>query len=218
MKSRPGRPVLLPTSPGSLGDEALLRGAIAGLEQAGDSFIHVTCTPAKWPGLQSAKHVTLSSAFAVSPLRRAVRRAEINRFGRRHRRLTFIGADMLDGRYGRSCARWALIEDIASAGVAVDVVGFSWNASPKQSILQAIGRLPDTVSFFAREEPSALRFAEHTGRAVSSGADLAFLLEPQGDATRAAVAVRPDDGRPLVAITVNAAQLGGRLAWSASTL
>lgn len=135
---------------GSLGDEALIRGALSLCEA--DVLLQAD-RQHEWvlPGVRTVTDVALADYQA----------------------LVLIGADCVDGLYGRG--PMDLIEDVAGR-MPTRIVSFGLRPNPDPNAVVWLQRLASMgVQFAVRGAMSARRFVEHVGVEAISASDLAFL-------------------------------------------
>ena len=166
--------VLTPAPPRSLGDEAIIRGLLNGLDKDPGSlrFIESSSTKAGY-GWASVLVVGIqgpalsSRVSGLAHLSLLVRASDVY----------VLGADVLDGHYSIELSRRRIeFARLAErAGAAVSIVSYSLNESPGPQARQALAKVPPTVRLVARDPLSAARTFEFAGRDAVLGADLAFL-------------------------------------------
>jgi polysaccharide pyruvyl transferase WcaK-like protein len=178
--------ILPPAAPGSLGDEALVTGAIEYLRDKGIKRIGVLSYDPKlqWKNLElvsgkSELHHhflggSLGSPKALFHFANAVYQYE---------RFYCIGADVMDGYYYEhdTLQRVKFVSIANAMGVDTAVLGFSFNSQPKPRSVEALNNLPETVRLCVRDPVSHQRLVHHLKRPVELVADLAFLLQPIED-------------------------------------
>lgn len=174
--------IVPPTSPGSLGDDAMICALTDTLRQQGADVIALTeerPTNGRRFNARADEAVDLSTYFRrkSDPVQEA---EKFLRSTRRYRHLFVLGADVLDGFYSArlSTRRLALAMWAARAGMQVTLVGFSYNDAPHPSAIEAMRQLPRGVRVCPRDPVSAARLERYTGRGVTQVADMAFLLQP----------------------------------------
>jgi polysaccharide pyruvyl transferase WcaK-like protein len=210
---RPGPERLLilpPASPGSVGDEACLSaltGALAARRPCSISLL--TYDPlSRWD------HVPLAEGIlALGEYFQSGSKSELLRFmvwAGRFERFHVLGTDVLDGVYSeeRSLRRIHLIRAAAQAGTTAVLSGISISDTASSRCLKSLGSLPEEVTLRCRDEISRDRLEAATGRKVELTADVAFLLEPDGDSPlvgdmAAWVRAERTAGRIVVGINVN---------------
>jgi polysaccharide pyruvyl transferase WcaK-like protein len=185
--SRPKREdsiLVAPSRTGSLGDEAMLQGAVNELKRRGAKRIAILCyEPSdRWnvpdpavlqvcvPGLRRGLGLTSCLRFCI--------------LAARYRAIFFIAADCLDGGYGvqREIARLELAELASLCALNVIISGFSFNRHPDTVLARRISTLPEGIQFRVRDPLSLIRFHSETAKPAALAADIAFLL---GQATSA---------------------------------
>ncbi len=174
-----GTLILPPTHPGSVGDEAMMVVCMARLLDEGHAFsIADFASGDRWPGEPpGTPHVDLSDFFGARHLRSM---PEVVRLLRGFSRLWCLGADVIDGHYSEvgSLRRIAFVELAARLGLEASILGFSFNESPSELVVEALSKLPAGVRLHARDPRSHARLLAHLGRPVRLVADLAFGLAP----------------------------------------
>ncbi len=186
--SHPSLLILPPSSPGSLGDEAVLTALVQQSRAIGIGEIGlVACSDMDdWSYLNTTgAPAVLKELFFYHTWRERVR--FINAVGR-YNAFYVAGTDVLDGAYSErfSTSRLALASLAHAAGAVSSIVSFSMNAQPSVTVLDAFKHLSPQVRLCARDAMSRKRLADYLGRDVDLTADIAFLLEPdnEGPATR----------------------------------
>jgi polysaccharide pyruvyl transferase WcaK-like protein/glycosyltransferase involved in cell wall biosynthesis len=174
--------VLPPTHPGSVGDEAMMMVCMDHLMGQGRRFAIADFAPGdRWPGEPpGTAHVDLSGFFGARHLRSMSEVAQrLRGFGR----LWCLGADVIDGHYSEvgSLRRVSLVRLAAEIGLEASILGFSFNESPSELVVEALQGLPASVRLNARDPRSHTRLLERLGRPVDLVADLAFGLSPASD-------------------------------------
>lgn len=97
----------------------------------------------------------------------------------RARHMLIVGADMLDGHYGKDAiGRRLTVAHLAHrCGVKVRVVGCSFSTDPHPETIARLKQMP-WLEIFARDKVSQDRMKAALGRDIRLVADVAFLLEP----------------------------------------
>ena len=175
---RPDRVLVLPPStPGNVGDAAMILGLCRLLSPDDNTFRPVFIDYDRvgewqeWLGGGSAGLLPDSPAdFA---------RWTPNLTGTAQ--LYVIGADVLDGKYNlrRSLSRLRLAAFAAEAGKPVTITGFSMRSDPPAAIKAEFRRLPESVRVCTRDRLSQDRLQNMLSRPVPLVADLAFMLQPK---------------------------------------
>jgi polysaccharide pyruvyl transferase WcaK-like protein len=180
--------VLPPFSPGSLGDEALVEGTLAELRRRGwlPTLIEYR-RERRWGPAKGSPSLDMSAYFHldhnVAPFSRRDLAAFRSALGG-YSRFVMIGADILDGYYNssRTTRRLLLAHLAARAGLDTAVISCSLNGIPTRRALAELRALPTSVRFVVRDELSHARMESVLGRPCQLGADVAFLMEPDGSA------------------------------------
>lgn len=199
-----------PTTPGSLGDEAMMIVCMEHLRQQGRTIVIADFKPGdRWPGEPPGTfHIDLSEFFGTAHLRSLPRVIE---HLRRCDRVWCLGADVMDGHYSEvgSLRRVTLLRLAADLGVEVSILGFSLNEAPSGLVLEALRGLPGSVRMCLRDPKSHERAIEHLGRPVELVADVAFGLRTPihlGLEEREAIAWihgQQDQGRRVLGLNVS---------------
>ncbi|MEK6237659.1 MAG: polysaccharide pyruvyl transferase family protein, partial [Planctomycetales bacterium] len=207
--NRAGESVLiLPPAPqGSLGDEALVRGAMRGLRDQGIPRIGLLgYGDQELGGLSGVdERIALRGLFddSLGPSMRFALQAS------RYDSFLVLGADVVDGAYSprRSVYRLNLCRLAALTGAECRVIGFSMNASPAPEAVEAFRALPDAVALYPRDPNSLRRLEQSAGRPAQLCADPAFLLEPKSgaavDRASAWIDRQRAEGRTILGLNAN---------------
>ena len=202
--------VLPPWSPGSIGDEAVMRTAIAQLRKLGFKMI----TLIAYEPNESWGHVgELDSLFDLQAFfKHQTWRSQMTFAQRVSRCAQFyvFGTDMMDGFYGEqlSVDRATLAGLAARVGVRTQIVSISFNNTPTPGSVSALRALPAAVRITARDPISHERLVRIIQRPIELAADVAFLLEPETDSqtvktTLDWVRAQKAMGRTVVGVNVN---------------
>lgn len=170
--------VLPASTPGSLGDAAMLAGLkeLLGATQAGRLRSFGYRDAREWVGETAGASAGLVPSSTL----------DFVRFAKRVRELSVLyvnGADVLDGKYSleRSLQRLHLAKFVAELGRPVTVTGFSLREDVPQAIVRAFRALPHEVRLCARDPRTHARLAARLDRQAVKVADLAFLMKPSID-------------------------------------
>ncbi len=171
-----GNVLLFPgDDPGSLGDEAIMRGTIGQLRLRGANRIGIVRRrtrgiPISYLGPDVKEEPIWNGAFSF-----------INVL-RRYGVLVILGADVMDGYYSerQSCELITYANAAATWGRGAAILGCSFNNTPSASVCRSIGALHSEVVFSIRDPRSLERFVAATGRSAKLAMDPAFLMEPSG--------------------------------------
>lgn len=196
-----------PTHPNSLGDEAMMAGALSAFRRLGRPVTvlsHDEREPwsARFPEIQNEagyrELVTRHRHTAILRLARLAHTASD---------VFLIGADVLDGGYGDWHVRTKLdlLTVLQAAGLRVHVGGFSFKAGASPGAINAFSALDARATIVLRDPASHRRFEIATGRSASLGADLAFLYDgpPASPPEAAWLAQRRAAGSTLVGYNLN---------------
>jgi polysaccharide pyruvyl transferase WcaK-like protein len=167
--------VLPASTPGSLGDAAMLCGLQELLGRAGHRPLRYFGyrDPDEWVGEMAGGSAGRLPASVL----------DFARFPRRAQDLGVLyvnGADVLDGKYSleRSLQRLHLAKFVAELGRPVTITGFSLREDLPPAIALAFRALPHSVRLCARDPRTHARLATLLGREAVQVADLAFLMKP----------------------------------------
>jgi polysaccharide pyruvyl transferase WcaK-like protein len=178
------------SSEGSLGDEAMIMGAIdflsvQGLEKVGILSAH---NRQNWQGYDLVQgcdlvNVGLEIKFFSLDFSPNDGRSyhQFNQLAQQYTHFLVPGADVMDGYYSEASPllKLRLISLAQGAGLDCSLGGFSFNRQPKPSCIQALQKLPKNVKLHARDPQSKVRFEQQLHRPINLVADLAFLLSPK---------------------------------------
>jgi polysaccharide pyruvyl transferase WcaK-like protein len=159
--------LIAPAAMGSLGDELLVRGALALLPA--DVRVAAWSARDQWPATADAAATKALRArqHLAGPWTRFVSSSWSS--------AVFIGADVLDGTYNlKNLAALDLLDAVAARGRPAAVVGFSFSTRPLAEMVERIRGSHPGVRFVARGEASAARFRAATGRPCAVAPDLSW--------------------------------------------
>jgi coenzyme F420 hydrogenase subunit beta len=172
--------IVPPSSPGSLGDEAVLRSTLTELERRGiDRFVFFSYSDDDdWSHLDKRIDSISVRAFLTYRSTRDALRMLYHR--RSAKRLFVCGTDVLDGHHnlGRSLGRIATIKLIADSGLPTTILGASFSEEAEPATRYAIERIPANVTFCARDPISFDVMQRIRAEGTKLVADPAFLLQP----------------------------------------
>jgi polysaccharide pyruvyl transferase WcaK-like protein len=207
--ARDGSRHLLLAAPGNgnIGDQAMFESFLASVE--GPVCVLV----------RNAQHVTVSAVHrgrvdvvSLPALVYGTGRSHV-RDVRRFRSLlggatslSIIGADVMDGAYNlRASLRRALLAELAAgSGVDTRILGFSWNANPRDAAVRALQKASRRGAVLMLRDPFSAERARADGlENVVSVADTVFSLkDADEDAARSLVDL--PSGRHLALVNVSA--------------
>ena len=209
-KSQARALVIPPSSPGSLGDEAVLNAFVGLLREHGIRDVGIVSyrREDQWEHVRGVSHrLVLHDHFRGGSLGALVRFAAK---ARRYGRVYLLGTDVIDGHYNtiRSLRRIELVRTAARVGVMTSIVGCSFNDAAPAQVIAALRSLPEDVRICCRDPISQSATAAALGRAVELVADPAVLLPADHDAecVRCAaqwVTVQRDRARTVLGVNVN---------------
>lgn len=171
--------IATPTTPGSLGDQAMLDAATSHMIGAGG---HAAVFPHA-PRLRSNVRVFhgRDRMSVVVAMGRALLASN---------RVAFIGADVLDGVYHgpSSLKRLRSLRLAQRLGKRARVLGSSWSTTPAPEVIDFLRKAPD-LEVLARDPISRERMQKDLGRDIRLVADLGFLLQPEARSPAARAAI-----------------------------
>jgi len=174
--------VILPaTSPGGIGDDALVSATIQHLRDQGINKICLISYPQVSPLNFTEK---VDDTVDMSDYFLEFNSKDLLKFllhTWRYRFFLQIGADVLDGYYSPQRTRQRLqIANYASAtGMDTTIIGFSFNENPHKKALKSFQHLNEKVRICFRDAISKERFAKQfPNKKTYQTADVAFLLKP----------------------------------------
>lgn len=176
--------VFVPTSFGSLGDEAMVLASIDYLNEQGiENIILIDYTDKEKTkyaanvlsniNLRGFLVYTKWSNFLASFLYAGWK---INQY----ERLYCLGADLMDGYYSNFATfkKVKLVEIASMLGLSTGILGFSYNRQPTNLSKELLSALPPQVKLCARDPVSYQRLTDFVAHPANLVADLAFLLQP----------------------------------------
>lgn len=168
----------------NLGDQALLLGAVEGLQKF--SIIHIIKTGSDAPSkaleiaeFSDRKRVRFHNFDVVFASKRSFRELlALILFCGKFRQLYFIGADVLDGTYSaEETARFfEVVNILAGLNSRLVVVGSSFSKGMTDEAKVGLKNLDKNVNFYCRDELSLARVLPFFEARLS--ADAAFLMRP----------------------------------------
>lgn len=131
--------------------------------------------------VQTRAHAILASDHSPTTTLRIMSRMLLTCSG-----IGSIGADILDGVYGKSQVfkRLRMLRIAHAVGRKTRVFGASWSENPHPEVAAAL-RNADWLEICARDPVSQARMEKAFGRPIPLVADLAFLLKPEFQAETA---------------------------------
>lgn len=203
--------LLPPTSPGSLGDQAIMCASLSELLAQGMRRIVIISyqDDDDWSYLASpqVEILPMQDYFAYSAWRVRFRFAYV---ASRQRHIYFYGTDQMDGFYFESflLKQLDLLRLGVQCGTPGTIVGFSYNRKPTPRAVQAVQELPPNVTLCVRDPISIQRVSQYIHRPLKLTADAAFLLRPAAASPRIAEVLKwirqqRDEGRILVGVNLN---------------
>ena len=206
--------VLVPAAYGSLGDSAMVHGAIEGIRNrfpnARIDLLSIY-SGERWPRIprhrqghrrpSTGMHAVAVGSALPSPgggvrLLRAARR----------------GCPRRPLRPDESVARLELLRLAHAVGLETRVLGFSMNEHPADAACAALSEIGAFAPLFARDPISMSRLEARGVPGLVSAADVAFLMRPDGASpsgrnARAWVEEQRAAGRPVIALSLSSSVL-----------
>ena len=180
-KSSPDLAVILMTGPeGSLGDTAMADVLLQELKRSHALAVVLLGYTHADTHCAIIKKTENASAMTLTQL--ALRPWSLVKLVSRTRLLRFIGADVVDGAYGRRNAllRLAVFEAFAVAGANCGIVSFSISDRPDKRCMRVLKDLSTKAQLVVRDPVSFRRLEGRLPGHLIQGADLAFLLKAEG--------------------------------------
>lgn len=168
--------ILPASSPGSLGDEAMLIGLLSEVQQTNVERIGLVTykTDDKWINISNVDEVI------CLPQRRYEWISFLKKIST-YSHLFINGADVLDGHYSvaKSIRRIRVASIAAKIGLKTTVTGFSFRDNASIEVIEELQRLPNSVRLCVRDPVSYRRLTANIKSELDLVADLAFLLKPE---------------------------------------
>jgi colanic acid/amylovoran biosynthesis protein len=197
-------------TPGSLGDEAMIRATVAGLSSRGFGRIDIL---ERHPNRPWGKHlVEVGSVVAQWSTGLGWRRIAKLLCGYSH--LFILGADAMDGAWRVRGSLWRVwfLRMAERLGLRACALGFSFSSAPNPEVARSLAALDDGVGLFARDPLSFRRLKSIGCRNVKLVADLAFLLPPDSRSIHRSLQWAQNqrtEGRAVIGLNIGANALGG---------
>jgi polysaccharide pyruvyl transferase WcaK-like protein len=171
------------SSEGSLGDEAMVLGAISYLQTQGVKKVAILSAHNRqhWQGYEQIGKALEVNFFSLDFRQNdGSLYHQFNHLAQEYTHFLVPGADVMDGYYSEAgpLLKLRLISLAQGTGLHCSLLGFSFNHQPKPTCIRALQKLPKAVKFYARDPSSKLRFEHQINRPINLVADLAFLLQP----------------------------------------
>ncbi|MEA5466102.1 polysaccharide pyruvyl transferase family protein [Leptothoe sp. PORK10 BA2] len=177
--------ILPPASPGSLGDEALVVGAIEYLAQSGITTIGIMSHDPKrqWKIDKPIESTDIKHHYLYGSLSSEKSPYNFLKAVSDYEKFYCIGADVMDGYYSeRDTVQRLKFTSIAhSIGIESSIVSFSFNQQPPVGCVEAFQRLSPNIRLCVRDPISLKRLEKITNNPINQVADLAFLLTPKNN-------------------------------------
>ncbi|MBN1688568.1 MAG: polysaccharide pyruvyl transferase family protein [Candidatus Omnitrophica bacterium] len=172
--------LLPPASPGSLGDEAMLLGAIEQLKVLGVEEIGVLSYMESESWERKVKDPVVKHGYLGNILSSMEALKSFLCAVKTYQYFCCLGADVMDGHYGEqdTLQRFNFLRLADRMGVKTRLLNLSFNEHPALSSVRALRGLPKSIRISARDPLSLMRLEEKGNRPVAQAADLAFLLAP----------------------------------------
>lgn len=187
--------VIPPTTPGSVGDAAMLAATIGQLRLLGFERTDLFYSD-PWPmGEVRVDARVPAQRFLFDGSRFAYGRLLVS-LGR-YTHVFYVGADVVDGAYNpREVGRaLTLLKDAAGLGADCVILGSSFSTSFDPGTRDLLRALPPQVTICGRDPHSVARMEKELERPIRRTADLAFLVTPDGSDPSAVDTIRWIEGR-----------------------
>lgn len=173
--------ILPPTTPGSIGDDAMLSATFAELRKRGFKKIGLLqhgLSEALSFSVTGDESYNLTGYFGDNRVRTAL---DVLRPLTNYDYIFIIGADVLDGYYSdqRSYLRLNLAVKAEQLGLTTTLLGFSYNDTPGKLALKAMKQLGQNTRICVRDPVSRKRINSLIDHPTEQVADVAFLLKPE---------------------------------------
>jgi colanic acid/amylovoran biosynthesis protein len=161
---------------GSVGDHALVCGAVQSIQAAGDvAVVGAPSDGARWRSALDNLGVAVVDMRSGPGLLRCF--VELLRADR----LVVIGADVIDGVYVPASAlkRLGMAAFASRLGKATAVASFSFSSKPNPAVVERMKAYGARISYRVRDRRSLTRFVAATGLPAEQTADLGFQVRPR---------------------------------------
>ncbi len=195
---------VVPSSIGSLGDQAMVGGLVEILQQDGVADVGIVTfgRANPWSRIAGTHH-----AFALDGVWNSL--LAIWRMSG-YERIYYPGADVIDGTYSEnSVGRVLHLATMAHRlGMRATICGFSFRKQPAPLAVEHIRRLPEGVRLCCRDALSQQRLQQLLPREVKLVADLAFNLPPEDSSPkvepiRAWISQQRAEGRQILGVNMH---------------
>ena len=165
--------LVAPSSFGSLGDQALILGALHGAREELQAIVPGRATPWRDVGIP---------CDPMGPVMRPITRKVTVQGCKRYTSagVTVLGADTIDGAYDHSflAHRVEALNLCARSGYPAKLVNFSLREDPSRHAISLLRKLDSTVELWARDTVSQQRATEFLGRQIRLSPDVGALMPP----------------------------------------
>jgi polysaccharide pyruvyl transferase WcaK-like protein/glycosyltransferase involved in cell wall biosynthesis len=199
--------ILVPAAYGSLGDSAMVHGAVEGIRSRFPnaqidllSIYHGE----RWHRIPGIGKVLVAFPLACTEPQWEAR---FRRIVADYDCFALLGADVLDGHYSadESLARLALVRLADNFGLETRVLGFSMNERPAEAACAALREIGAFAPLFVRDPLSLSRLDSLGVPGLIPAADVAFLMRPDSASPscrspRAWIEEQRAAGRPVIAL------------------
>lgn len=202
--------IIAPARSGSLGDQALIHGAIAGGTLSDKNRIFTVLKMSKdddWKLPKECKEIVLNNIFEEWINLPAW--LSLVKHLRQYKGAWVIGADMMDGFYGDdvSISRLRLLNIASDSGLDARLLSFSFSKSASEKISLAIKNTNKSVKMLVRDPDSLERIIKLHPLAKRS-ADLAFFIKPKILTTNITnisehITKERSNGKTLIGLNIN---------------
>ena len=201
--------IVPPAGWGSLGDVAMLNGALSALKASGITSVDVALPPPE--EVDSAPFDNFIGGLDWFYKGNPEDQARLHRHLDDYSHVLLVGADCIDGSYNPKSIirRIELVGEAMRRGSRGRILGASFNENPDEQCVEALRHFPADGDILARDPASRHRMEQSIGRAIVQTADLAFLCPPDphhglSSAVLEWIAGQRGEGRRVVALNINA--------------
>jgi polysaccharide pyruvyl transferase WcaK-like protein len=207
--------VIVPqTYPGSIGDAAMITGAISRIRTLyPDARIRLFSTD-KWGTYldkQPDFYLEVDNFYFFGSTREEIK---IILKLAKVKSIFMIGADVLDGHYNpRSiCARLSVLDTAANLGIPAVVLASSYNKDPETTTKNTLISMHPSIKIFGRDPESFERMKATLKRPIAFAGDLAFQVEANdtglsGSQSLAWIKRQREAGKLILGVNINYLQI-----------
>lgn len=206
--ARSGHVLVATAGSGNIGDQAMLESYLDNV--SGDVLVVLQA-----PGSLAVadRHVgrvstvVLPRLFQGNPIVRLRDRRALTKEVSRREYFSVIGADIMDGGYGRRQAalRFGLLRAAGSSGAMATLLGFSWNGRPDAFVLKCAARAGKFSRLCVRDPQSLARLEADGVGPLYQVADMVFAHRGAAvtDVARDWIVEQESEHRPIVVVNAS---------------